>query len=78
MDESKVVHTTAYPAGLGSLNSPAAVGEYLGKSVASLSQMRYTGTGPRFVRVGRLIRYTGSDVEQWIAANTHNSTTDAA
>jgi predicted DNA-binding transcriptional regulator AlpA len=29
---------------------------------------RLTGTGPRFVRLGRLVRYRASDVEAWLAA----------
>jgi predicted DNA-binding transcriptional regulator AlpA len=78
VNESSMPPNISVAAGLGFLNTPAAVAEYLGKSVASLSQMRYTGTGPKFVRVGRSIRYKQSDIEQWIADNTHISTTDAA
>lgn len=29
-----------------------------------------TGTGPRFVRVGRLVRYRVSDIHHWIDQNT--------
>jgi predicted DNA-binding transcriptional regulator AlpA len=78
VNESSMPPKISASAGLGFLNTPATVGEYLGKSVATLSQMRYTGTGPKFVRVGRSIRYKQTDIEQWIAENTHTSTTDAA
>lgn len=33
----------------------------------TLVQWRYKGTGPRFVRFGRHVRYRRSDVEAWIA-----------
>ncbi|WP_146592080.1 helix-turn-helix transcriptional regulator [Puniceibacterium confluentis] len=31
------------------------------------------GNGPRFVRVGYLVRYTVKDVRAWIADNTHEA-----
>ncbi len=37
--------------------------------VNSLAGWRYLGTGPAFVRVGRMIRYQREDVEAYIARN---------
>jgi predicted DNA-binding transcriptional regulator AlpA len=35
------------------------------------AQLRYLGTGPRFIRVtGRQIRYAWSDIEKWCEART--------
>ena len=36
----------------------------------TLSQWRYLGRGPRYMKVGRLVRYRRSDVETWLDANT--------
>jgi hypothetical protein len=32
-----------------------------------LSQLRFRGDGPRFIRHGRVIRYRPSEVERWLA-----------
>lgn len=55
---------------LDALMSPGEVAEYRGVSVKALTQERYRGTGPRFVRDGRRIRYRAKDVAAWIDANT--------
>jgi predicted DNA-binding transcriptional regulator AlpA len=41
-----------------------------GVSVATLRSWRRRRTGPRYVRVGRSVRYLRRDVEQFIDANT--------
>lgn len=33
-------------------------------------QWRYLGTGPRYVRVGRHVRYRRADVDAWLSAQT--------
>lgn len=45
-------------------------------SVASLNRWRLTGEGPRFVRVGRRVRYARAALAAFIAASTRNSTSD--
>lgn len=40
----------------------------IGKRFLELAPSR--GNGPRFVRVGRLVRYRTADVDAWIASNT--------
>ena len=42
------------------------VAEYLHISPKTLTNWRYTGKGPRSVRVGGCVRYLWTDVEQWI------------
>ena len=50
---------------------PKAVADYMGTTTGNLAQMRYRGTGPKFIKLGhRAIRYRWSDVEAWIEANT--------
>ena len=53
----------------GKLDSPAEVSEYLGVPTSTLSQWRWKGEGPAFVRAGRIIRYRRADVEEWLAAH---------
>lgn len=42
----------------------------LGVTTATLANYRWQGRGPRFIRVGRLIRYRLDDVERWINEHT--------
>jgi excisionase family DNA binding protein len=44
--------------------------EFLNISVRTLQAWRIKLAGPRFVRVGRAIRYRRSDLTAWIEANT--------
>lgn len=50
------------------------IADQLGLTVGSLAQMRYLGTGPRYVKVGRQIRYRQSDIDEWIEANVRTQT----
>ena len=36
----------------------------------TLDQWRYVGKGPRFVRVGRHVRYRDEDIDAWVAEHT--------
>jgi hypothetical protein len=45
-------------------------------SVASLNRWRLTGEGPKFVYVGRRVRYEHTALADFIAASTRNSTSD--
>lgn len=47
-------------------------------SVRTLERHRLDGTGPRFCRLGRLIRYRQSDLREWIESSLHTSTSDGA
>jgi hypothetical protein len=47
-------------------------------SVASLNKWRLNGLGPKFVYVGRRVRYTPAAITAFIAASTRNSTSDRA
>lgn len=60
------------------LATPAEVAEYLGTTVVRLARRRFDGNGPKFVKVGKSVRYRWSDVEEWINANTCQSTADRA
>lgn len=59
------------------LVSPAALAEYLGTTTGALAQMRYRGIGPKFIKLGaKAVRYSMSDVNTWLAANTMQQTGD--
>lgn len=47
------------------------IADLLGTTPQNLAQLRYRGTGPKFVKLGhRAVRYRWSDVEAWIESNT--------
>lgn len=41
-----------------------------------LSQLRFRGQGPRFVKHGRLILYRESDIDEWLKAGETTCTRD--
>ncbi|MGY4543136.1 putative DNA-binding transcriptional regulator AlpA [Arthrobacter sp. UYNi723] len=61
------------------LVSPVALAEYLGTTTGALAQMRYRGMGPRFIKLGaKAVRYSMSDVNAWLLANTMQCTSERA
>lgn len=59
------------------LVSPVALAEYLGTTTGALAQMRYRGIGPKFIKLGaKAVRYSMSDVNVWLAANTMQCTSE--
>jgi len=44
----------------------------------TLQSWRLTGGGPKFVKLGKAVRYLADDVAAFEAANTHSSTTSVA
>lgn len=45
------------------------VAERLGLAVATLRAWRHRGTGPRFLRFGRAVRYLAADLDEFIRAS---------
>lgn len=39
---------------------------YLGVAEQTLANWRYVGRGPRFYRVGQLVKYRRGDVDRWL------------
>ena len=50
------------------------VAELLGLSVATLRAWRHRGRGPRFLRLGRSVRYLPSDVAEFVRASAVDTT----
>lgn len=49
------------------------VAEWLQVSTQKLRRFRRYGDGPKFIKVGRAIRYAWSDVHAWCVANRKSS-----
>jgi predicted DNA-binding transcriptional regulator AlpA len=49
---------------------------YCGQSPRTLEAFRLTGRGPRFLKLGRSVRYSVEDLEAWLAASRRRSTSD--
>lgn len=47
--------------------------EYLGVSKSTIIAYRTEGNGPKYLKIGRLVRYRISDVEDWIAEENNLS-----
>jgi len=45
------------------------VSDLLGLSVATLRAWRHRGQGPRFLRLGRAVRYLPADLEEFVRAS---------
>jgi excisionase family DNA binding protein len=48
------------------LLTPVDVAEELGVPVSTLANWRYQGLGPRYLRIGRHVRYQAADVDKWL------------
>ncbi len=59
------------------LLSQKRVATELGISHRTLEKWRVVGGGPRFIRVGRLVRYRQEDVQDWMRSRTVSNTTEA-
>jgi predicted DNA-binding transcriptional regulator AlpA len=53
-----------------------ATAEELHLSEGALAQMRFRGTGPKFIKSGTRVLYRRSDIRAWLDANTVQSTAD--
>jgi predicted DNA-binding transcriptional regulator AlpA len=56
---------------------PADAAAYLKLSQSTLAKLRLYGTGPRYTKVGRAVRYRRADLDAWINARYAESTSDA-
>jgi predicted DNA-binding transcriptional regulator AlpA len=43
-------------------------------SERTLERLRVSGLGPRFIKIGRAVRYVQCDLSEWIASRTVSST----
>jgi excisionase family DNA binding protein len=52
--------------------------EYLGIPESTLNQLRSSGGGPPYIKIGRSILYDVHDLDAWIKAKKFKSTADYA
>jgi len=52
------------------------VAKLLGVSTRTLERQRVTGTGPRYILLGKLVRYRQSDLVDHVDRNIRTSTSD--
>lgn len=57
------------------LLSPKQLAKYLGVTTLTLSQYRVQGRGPKYLKLGRVIRYRPSDVQEWIDEELEKNST---
>jgi helix-turn-helix protein len=50
--------------------------DILNAAPATLSRWRYAGKGPRFVKIGRLVRYSMRELERYISQQERSSTSE--
>lgn len=65
---------TIRPAVTDDITTPKQVAEALNTSLMGLAQMRYRGTGPRFIKRGSRVLYRWSDVTNYLDGHTHERT----
>lgn len=70
------MNAPAKPGTLDPLLQPADVAKLLKVSLSWLAKSRLSGTGPRFVKVGRAVRYAESAVREFIKSRQRNSTSE--
>lgn len=46
-------------------------------SIKTLRNWRWQGRGPRFLRLGRAVRYAPAEIELWLQSCVRRSTTEA-
>lgn len=51
-----------------------ATADLIGASRRTLPVWRVQGKGPKFIKIGKLVRYELAEIEAWIRANTHSNT----
>lgn len=51
------------------LASAPELSSYLGIPETTLSQWRWKKTGPKWLKVGRHVRYRWADIEKWLDEN---------
>jgi excisionase family DNA binding protein len=51
------------------LLTPDEAADYLRLSVRQLQQWRYIGSGPRYTKAGRAVRYRRADLDAWLDAS---------
>ncbi len=63
-------HTTSDEQTLPKLLTTKEAAQIASVSVKFLEKLRYERTGPKYLKLGRCVRYSTSDLSDWICAQT--------
>ena len=63
---------------LENLLSENEIAQIFGRAVPTLQKDRLCGTGPPFIKIGRLVRYRPSAVQAWLDERIRQSTSEGA
>lgn len=55
----------------------AAAAKYVGLSKSTLEKLRVWGTGPKYLKLNRTVRYRVSDLEAWLNERVVSSTSES-
>lgn len=56
--------------------TPVQTGRYLNIAISTLAKWRCQGGGPTFHKVGRLVRYRISDLDDFVEIRRHKNTSE--
>jgi predicted DNA-binding transcriptional regulator AlpA len=70
------MNAPAKPNTIDPLLYPRDVAKLLGVSLSWIAKARLRGDGPRFVKIGRSVRYLQSSVLDYIKSRTRHSTSE--
>lgn len=59
------------------ITDTAGAAEYTALSASTLNKLRCSGGGPKYLKLGKIIRYRFADLDAWLESRTVNSTADA-
>jgi predicted DNA-binding transcriptional regulator AlpA len=70
------MHAPVRVSTIGPLLPPRDAAKILGVSTSWLAKARLSGDGPKYVKIGRSVRYLESDLHEYIKARTRGSTSE--
>jgi excisionase family DNA binding protein len=56
--------------------TPDEAARYVRSAKSTLAKLRVRGGGPRFVRIGKAVRYRRTDLDAWMERSAANSTSE--
>ena len=59
---------------MGAIFDVRGAAERTGLSANTLNNLRSSGGGPKFLKLGRAVRYSEADINAWLAARVVSST----
>jgi len=70
------MNALAHPSEPEALLTPTDAARRLRVSLSWLAKARLTGDGPRFIKIGRSVRYLESSLREYIKMRTRSSTSE--